>query len=66
LLEFNGKRPLRKNLTVEPIVLSDEQNQQLDKIMRSKKGKGLFDVKSNTSANKGQFQSLSAMAGMAS
>ena len=38
MLEFNGKKPIRKNLTIEPIVLSDKQNQQLDKIMKSKKG----------------------------
>ena len=38
MLEFNGKRPILKNLTIEHIVLSNEQNQQLDKIMKSKKG----------------------------
>jgi hypothetical protein len=38
MLEFNGKKPIRKNLTIEPIALSDEQNQELDKIMTSKKG----------------------------
>ena len=38
VLEFNGKRPIRKNLTIEPIALSDEQNQQLEQIMTSKKG----------------------------
>ena len=38
MLEFNGKKPIRKNLTIEPIVLSNEQNQELDKIMTSKKG----------------------------
>ena len=37
MLEFNGKRPLKKNLTIEPIALSDTQNQQLNKIMASKK-----------------------------
>ena len=37
VLEFNGKKPIRKNLTIEPIALSNEQNQQLDKIMKSKK-----------------------------
>ena len=38
MLEFNGKKPIKKNLTVEPIALSDKQNQQLEKIMKSKKG----------------------------
>ncbi len=38
MLEFLGKKPIRKNLTIEPISLSDEQHQQLDKIMTSKKG----------------------------
>ena len=37
MLEFMGKRPIRKNLTIEPIPLSDEQNQQLEKIMKSEK-----------------------------
>ena len=37
MLEFNGKRPIRKNLPIEPIILSDKQNQQLDKIMKSEK-----------------------------
>ena len=36
-LEFNGKKPIRKNLTVEPIMLSDEQNQQLDRIIKCTK-----------------------------
>ena len=38
MIEFNGNNPIRKNLTIEPIVLSNEQNQELDKIMRSKNG----------------------------
>ena len=38
MLEFMGKKPIRKNLTIEPIMLSAEQNQQLEKIMASKKG----------------------------
>ena len=38
MLEFNGKRPILKNLIIEPIALSDEQNQELDKIIASKKG----------------------------
>ena len=38
MLEFNGKKPILKNLIIEPIMLSAEQNQELDKIMRSKKG----------------------------
>ena len=33
LLEFNGKRPILKNLTIEPIALSNEQNQELGKII---------------------------------
>ncbi len=36
-MEFNGKKPIRKNLTIEPIMLPEEQNQMLDKIMASKK-----------------------------
>ena len=38
MLEFNGKKPIRKNLTIEPITLTEEQNQQLEQIMKSKKG----------------------------
>ena len=38
LLEFNGKKPILKNLIIEPIMLSDQQNQQLEEIMKSKKG----------------------------
>ena len=32
-----GKRPILKNLTIEPIALSDKQHRQLDKIISSKK-----------------------------
>ena len=38
MLEFNGKRPILKNLTIEPIMLSAAQIQQLDEIMEFKKG----------------------------
>ena len=38
MLEFMGKKPIRKNLTIQPIILSNEQNQQLEKIMASEKG----------------------------
>ena len=38
MLEFMGKKPILKNLTIEPIALSNEQNQILDKIIASKKG----------------------------
>ena len=38
MLEFNGKKPILKNLTIESIMLPEEQNQQLDRIMKSKKG----------------------------
>ena len=33
-----GKKPILKNLIIEPIMLSAEQIQQLDKIMKSKNG----------------------------
>ena len=32
-----GKKPILKNLTITPIALSNEQHQQLDDIMESKK-----------------------------
>ena len=38
MLEFNGKKPILKNLTIESIMLPEEQNQLLDRIMKSKKG----------------------------
>jgi len=38
MLEFMGKKPILKNLTIQPIGLSDEQNQMLDRIMKSNKG----------------------------
>ena len=38
MLEFMGKKPIRKNLTIGPILLSKEQNQQLEKVISSQKG----------------------------
>ena len=37
MLEFKGKRPILKNLTIEPIALSPAQSQELDKILTSEK-----------------------------
>ena len=45
MLEFNGKKPILKNLTIDPIPLSNEQHQQLDKIISSKKASVYKDWK---------------------
>ena len=66
MLEFNGKRPILKNLTIEPIGLSAEQNQELDKIMTSKKGTlyKRYTVRKTMISNTGSREDFVSTAGV--